>query len=181
MEEIAAAPVAAPIAAPIAVPTAPPIEEAPTAEASAPQVPPAEASAEAPASEPTEALAAATASGDWRQMLHAALMDLNLPFTADAVENSRVVEVNGELQITTTRSYKLAMREDDLKKAISKVSPRSMRIKVMIGDPGEAAAPIASPAQGADAATARALANPEVQRFQELFEGKIYKVRNLKE
>ena len=32
-----------------------------------------------------------------------------------------------------------------------------------------------------DAATQRALAHPEVRRFQEVFDGKIYKVRNLKE
>ena len=36
-------------------------------------------------------------------------------------------------------------------------------------------------AQNEDEATRRALANPEVQRFQEVFDGKIYKVRNLKE
>ena len=32
-----------------------------------------------------------------------------------------------------------------------------------------------------DEATSRALANPEVQRFQEVFGGEIRKVRNLKE
>jgi hypothetical protein len=123
-----------------------------------------------------------TPSGDWRQKLHTALMDLGMPFTADAVENSQVVAVNGELQITTTKAYKLALREEDIKKAISQSSSRAMRIKIIIGDPGEAAAPIAAPApQNEDEATRRALAHPEVQRFQEVFDGKIYKVRNLKE
>ena len=121
-------------------------------------------------------------AGDWRQTLHTALMDLGMPFTADAVENSRVVEVNGELQITTTKAYKLALREEDLRKAVSQSSPRAMRIKVIIGEPGEAAAPMVAPAaQNEGEATRRALANPEVQRFQEVFDGKIYKVRNLKE
>jgi hypothetical protein len=54
-----------------------------------------------------------------------------------------------------------------------------MRLKVIIGEPGEAAAPMAAPSE--DEATRRAMANPEVQRFQEVFDGKIYKVRNLKE
>jgi DNA polymerase-3 subunit gamma/tau len=119
---------------------------------------------------------------DWRQKLHTALMDLGMPFTADAVENSRIVEVNGELQITTTKAYKLALREEDLKKAVSHFSPRAMRLKVIIGEPGEATGPMAAPAaQNEDEATRRAMANPEVQRFQEVFDGKIYKVRNLKE
>jgi hypothetical protein len=57
-----------------------------------------------------------------------------------------------------------------------------MRLKISVGDVGEAAAPIAPPvARNEDEATERAMANPEVQRFQELFDGKIYKVRNLKE
>jgi len=46
----------------------------------------------------------------------------------------------------------------------------------------QASAPLAPPpANNEDEATRRALANPEVQRFQEVFDGKIYKVRNLKE
>jgi hypothetical protein len=123
-----------------------------------------------------------TPAGDWRQKLHTALMDLGMPFTADAVENSRVVEVNGELQITATKAYKLALREEDLKRAAIQCSPRALRIRVIIGEPGESAAPMAAPApQNEDEATRRALANPEVQRFQEVFDGKIYKVRNLKE
>ncbi len=120
--------------------------------------------------------------GDWRQKLHTALMDLGLPFTADAIESSRVVEVNGELQITTSRANKLALREEDLRKAVSQTSSRPLRIKVTIGEVGEAAAPMIAPAaQNEDDATRRAMANPEVQRFQEVFDGKIYKVRNLKE
>jgi hypothetical protein len=119
---------------------------------------------------------------DWRKELHSALMDLGLTFTADAVENSRVVEANGELQFTTTKPYKLALREDDLRKAMARVSPRPLRIKVAVGDSVENAPPI----QGAsstkeDDATSRALANPEVQHFREVFGGEIRKIRNLKE
>ncbi len=121
------------------------------------------------------------AEGDWRLKLHAAMMELGMPFTADAIENSRVAEVNGELQITTTKAYKLALRDDDLTRAISRVAQRPMRFKVILGEAVEPAAPLAPKAGQEDEATSRAMANPEVQRFQELFDGKIYKVRNLKE
>jgi DNA polymerase III subunit gamma/tau len=127
------------------------------------------------------------AVGDWRQQLHAALMELNMPFTADAIENARVTETGGELQIVTTKAYSLALRPEDLNKAIKQISSRPLRIKVLIGEAGsETAKPIAAPAAKApsaaeDEATTRALANPEVQRFREVFGGEIRKVRNLKE
>src|SRR5262249_16850852 len=106
----------------------------------------------------------------------------NLPFTADAVENSNVAEKNGELLITTTKAFKLSLREDDLRKAVDQVASRPMRIKVVVGEVQQAAAPLAAPVSNTeDEVTKRALANPEVQRFQEVFDGKIYKVRNLKE
>jgi DNA polymerase-3 subunit gamma/tau len=126
-------------------------------------------------------------AGDWRQHLHSALVELGLPFTADAIENARVAETGGELQIVTTKAYLLALRIEDLNKAVKHISSRPMRIKVLIGEAGsETATPIAAPAAKApsaaeDEATTRALANPEVQRFREVFGGEIRKVRNLKE
>jgi DNA polymerase-3 subunit gamma/tau len=158
---------------PIADPPAPrPIREV---------LPPAPVAAPPPASTPKPA-PAAPQSGDGRQRLHAALMELGMPFTADAVENSRVVETTGELQITTTKAFTLALREEDLRAAVSQAFSRPLRIKVTVGDVGETAAPIAQAASKTeDEATRRALANPEVQRFQEIFDGTVYKVRNLKE
>jgi DNA polymerase-3 subunit gamma/tau len=127
------------------------------------------------------------AVGDWRGQLHSALMELGLPFTADAIENARVAETGGEIQIVTTKAYSLALRLEDLNKAVKHISSRPMRIKVLIGEAGsETATPIAAPAAKApsaaeDEAATRALANPEVQRFREVFGGEIRKVRNLKE
>jgi hypothetical protein len=127
------------------------------------------------------------AVGDWRQQLHSALMELGMPFTADAIENARVTETGGELQITTTKAHSMALRQEDLNKALKHISTRPMRVKVFIGEAGaDAAAPIAvAPAKGPSAAeeeaASRALANPEVQRFREVFGGEIRKVRNLKE
>ena len=121
------------------------------------------------------------AAGDWRQKLHAALMELGMPFTADAVENARIAEVKGELQVTASKGDSLALRPEDLNKAVAHITGREMRIRIIIGDPGETVQPIEKPVADEDAATSRALSNPEVQRFREVFGGEIRKVRNLKE
>jgi hypothetical protein len=61
-----------------------------------------------------------------------------------------------------------------------------LRIKITAGEappPGPAAAPPLAPAgnNSDEEVTGRALANPEVQRFREVFGGEVRKVRNLKE
>jgi DNA polymerase III subunit gamma/tau len=124
-------------------------------------------------------------AADWRAAFHAALMELGLPYTADAVENSHVVESSGELHFTTSNAYKLALREEDLRAALRHIGgaqgAKPLRIKVIIGEAAEPAAPLAKPASAEDDVSARALANPEVQRFREVFGGEVRKVRNLKE
>jgi hypothetical protein len=108
-----------------------------------------------------------------------------MPFTADAVESARVTEANGELQFITTKANSLALTPDDLNKAIRAIGGRPMRIKVKIEEGGAAAAPLAElprpAAADEDEVARRALSNPEVQRFREVFGGEIRKVRNLKE
>ncbi len=104
-----------------------------------------------------------------------------MAFTADAVENSQVVESGGELQFICSPADKLALRPEDLQKALKQISPRPMRIKVVVGSGAPPAEKIAAKAATEDEATSRALANPEVQRFREAFGGEIRKVRNLKE
>ena len=141
--------------------------------------------ANALAPEPVPPPVQAVPSGDWRERIHGALMELGMPFTADAVENSLIAEVSGELQFTATKADSLALNADDLNKAIRQICGRPMRIRVIIGDPGGQAKPMAPPPRPAggeeDEAAKRALANPEVQRFREVFGGEIRKVRNLKE
>ncbi len=113
-------------------------------------------------------------------------MELGMPFTADAVENARVVETNGELQFIATKADSLALTQDDLTKAVRAITGRPMRIKVKIEEEGVVAPPLAqlprpAAANNDDEVTGRALANPEVQRFREVFGGEVRKVRNLKE
>ena len=75
-----------------------------------------------------------------------------MAFTADAVENSRIVESGGELEFVTSAANKLMLRPDELQQALERISPRAMRIKVTVGEAGEAPAggaarPIARPTE----------------------------------
>jgi DNA polymerase-3 subunit gamma/tau len=153
----------------------PPKSPAPTPMAT-PKAAPAPAPKAAPAPPPPPQ------NSEWRQRLHSALMELGMPFTADAIANSAVSEANGELEIVTTKLDKMALREDELQKAIKQISSRPFRIKIRVDEKMQAAAPLPSASEAQeDDTTKRALANPEVQRFRDVFDGKIYKVRNLKE
>ncbi len=147
--------------------------------------PPEPQSSGANALAPEAAAPQPVAISDWRQKLHAALTELGMTFTADAVENSIVTESGGELQFVTSAPYKLALQPEDLQKGIRHLGARPMRIKVTVGTSEPAAAvPIATPKRPSaqeDEAAGRALANPEVQRFRDVFGGEVRKIRNLKE
>ncbi len=149
-------------------PPPPPVRKAPP-----PAPPPKSAAPPAPSPQPQNP------SGPWRDRLHAALLEAGMQFTADAVEHSQVTESNGELQFVTPEEFSLAMSEKDILKVVQKIAGRPMRIKVVLGKPDTVAAPIAKPK---DDVSERALAHPEVQRFQELFpDAQVRQVRNLKE
>jgi len=143
--------------------------------------------ASAPPLEPSSAGAPEPmAAGDWRQRLHAALMELGMAFTADAVEASQVTEVNNELRFVTSKAYSLALRPQELDQAIRRIAGRPMTVKVTIGEaaPATPIAPVAAAPGAAPAAadaSSRALENPEVKRFREVFGGEIRTIRNLKE
>ena len=119
-------------------------------------------------------------SGPWRDRLHSALLEMGMQFTADAVEHSQVAESNGELLFTTPDEFKLAMNEKDILKVVQKLMGRPMRIKIAFGTPALSDAPPIKPPQ--DDVSERALAHPEVRRFQETFpDAQVRVVRNLKE
>ena len=104
---------------------------------------------------------------------------MGMQFTADAVEHSQVTESNGELQFVTPEEFALMMDEKDILKVVQKITGRPMRIKITLGKPDAVAAPLVKPK---DDVSERALAHPEVRRFQELFpDAQVRVVRNLKE
>src|SRR5580700_9483844 len=133
----------------------------------------------APPRAPATASVTSPPSGPWRERLHSALLEAGMQFTADAVEHSQVTESNGELLFATPEEFSLAMNEKDILKVVQKIAGRPMRVKIVLGKPDGAAAPLAKPK---DDVSERALAHPEVRRFQELFpDAQVRVVRNLKE
>ena len=107
---------------------------------------------------------------------------MGMQFTADAVEHSQVTESNGELQFVTPEEFSLMMDEKDIRKAVEKISGRPMRIKITLGKPDAAAPAMLPKDKPKDDVSERALAHPEVRRFQELFpDAQVRVVRNLKE
>jgi DNA polymerase-3 subunit gamma/tau len=121
-------------------------------------------------------------SGDARGKLHAHLSEKGLTHLADAVENATIALSGSDLNVRAPRSYTLYFNDRNFAEAVRQVFGRALNIKVAVGEANAAdAAPIASKAAREDEVTTRALNNPEVQRFREVFGGEVRKVRNLKE
>jgi DNA polymerase-3 subunit gamma/tau len=122
-------------------------------------------------------------SGDPRDRLHSYLHEKGLTHLADAVENARITVSGADLNVVVPKSYALYFNDRAIADAAREVFGRPLRLKIAIDDAGEPAPPGAPSAAGnnEEEATSRALANPEVRRFREVFGGEIRKVRNLKE
>ncbi|MBL8176426.1 MAG: DNA polymerase III subunit gamma/tau [Bryobacterales bacterium] len=150
---------------------------------------PAAKAAVAPAASVGAAPAAAAApvgasTGDLRGRLLEWLNERGQTFIADAVEHSIVKEGAGEVEFVTSKEFKMAVQNKDMQKAVDALMKRATKIKLTISDQ----APAVAPSQGVDRraqedeATTRALSNPEVQRYRDLFPGsEVRAVRNLKE
>jgi hypothetical protein len=115
--------------------------------------------------------------------LLAYLRENSLTMVADAVEESVLRESPAEWQFTASKAYSLAFKDAALKAAVEKIAGRPLRISyVPIESAAGAPEGAPQPASPGDEATQRALGNPEVRRFQELFPGsQVRTVRNLKE
>ena len=104
---------------------------------------------------------------------------------ADAVENASLTITGGDLNVVTPKSYALYFKDRGFEEAVREVFGRPLRIKLSTGEAAAGPSPISMPtppkADAEDEVTGRALANPEVQRFREVFGGEVRKVRNLKE
>ncbi|HEV2201654.1 MAG TPA: DNA polymerase III subunit gamma/tau [Bryobacteraceae bacterium] len=144
--------------------------------------PPAAASL-APAPEPA---AAPLTGDDFRSRLHAALLEERLTHIADAVEHSEVAESAGEIVITTSKMYQMYLKPQDLDATVKRVAGRPVRITVKAVEPAPTSSPavrsVPETAIAEDEVTARAMGNPEVQRFREMFpDSHIRTVRDLKD
>lgn len=132
-----------------------------------------------------EPLPQPVATGNPRERLHAHLIESGHPHLADAVENSSITVTGADLQIVAPKSYTLYFTDRNFTDAVREVFGRPLRIKTAAGDASPALPSVTPlPVQAAasdDEVTGRALSNPEVQRFREIFGGEVRKVRNLKE
>jgi len=131
--------------------------------------------------EPKQSEAPPASDEEWKERLHATLMEIGMAFTADAVEHSMVVASAAELQFTCREEYMLAMQPDDINQAVKRIAGRPMKIRIAPGAAKMASAPAPGPKPPEDETSSRALSNPEVKRFQEVFGGQVRQVRNLKE
>jgi len=123
-------------------------------------------------------------AGDPRERLFQLLHERNHAHLADAVEHAALSPAGGQLNITAPKSFGLYFRDPAFEDAVREVFGRPLTVKFTAGE--AAAAPekpiVAAPsAQQEDEASSRALNNPEVQRFRDVFGGEVRKVRNLKE
>jgi hypothetical protein len=138
------------------------------------------AAAAPPASQAAVPDSPAPSPSGWRHALHAALLELGLTYTADAVEHSEVAESGDTLNFVTPREYSLAMQTEDLNKAVRRVAGRPMKINVRMGEVSQPSAAAAG-GEAEDELARRVLSNPEVQRFREVLGGQVRQIRNLKE
>jgi DNA polymerase III subunit gamma/tau len=117
-------------------------------------------------------------AGPWKDRLYAAATEMGMSTTADAVEHSEVQESNGKLLFVTHEDYRLFMNEKDILKIVQKVAGRPMRFEITFGTPLAQTTPLE---KKTDDVSERALADPVVRRFQEVFpDAQVRQVRNLK-
>lgn len=146
------------------------------ARAAAPPPPP-------PAPAPKPAVQIPT-DGPFKQRLIATLESMNAStFTMDAVEHASV-EVSGtSVTMTAEKHHGLTLRGKEVMQALTQLIGRPPKVTIQVGEGQAPAEKAAAPKQLDDEETLkRALAHPDVQRFQELFPGgRIDGVRDLKE
>jgi DNA polymerase-3 subunit gamma/tau len=123
-------------------------------------------------------------AGDPRERLHSWLTENGMTHLADAVENATIAVTGGDLAVTAPKSYGLYFKDKGFQQAVQKVFGRPLNVKMTVGEastPPPALATAKAANNEEDAATERALANPEVQRFRDVLGGEVRRVRNLKD
>jgi len=126
------------------------------------------------------ASASGQSTGNWKDKLHAALLELKEAPLADAVAHSALNQAGDALQFQTPKEFRISMKEPGLRKALQHLGMGKMGISIAFVDSGPVASP-RPPAVDDNELTSRALAHPEVQRAQQTFGGQVRGVRNLKE
>jgi len=137
-----------------------------------------------PASGPSAQGPIAPAGDTLLDKLVALLEQKSARLALDAVRNSEIVEAPGSVEFITTKTQAMGLRGADFERLVAQAAGHAVKVKITLTEAATAAASAVSAAAGAeaDAASERALADPAVQRFQELFpDSKVRGVRDLKE
>jgi DNA polymerase-3 subunit gamma/tau len=145
--------------------------------------------APAPQTEPPSSPASALNSppqnpGDWKQTLYQALVEAKMNFTADAIQSSDVRLEANELIVKAPKVMMLALKDTALQRIASQIAGKPVRLRIDLDDTKTAiVGSSASPSETSDSGFRdRALSDPSVKRFQELFPGaQVRTVRNLNE
>jgi DNA polymerase-3 subunit gamma/tau len=135
-----------------------------------------------PAPAPAVAVAAPPAADSpLKERLLAYLNENKKKFSADAVQNARVEETGGGIKFLAPREFVRPLQSRDIAAALTAVLGRMARVEVVQDDTVVAAKAAAPKAQEDDEATReRALGNPQVQRYREIFKDAIVRsVRDL--
>jgi DNA polymerase III subunit gamma/tau len=136
----------------------------------------------APAPAPVVAVAAPPAADSpLKERLLAYLNENKKKFSADAVQNARVEETGGGVKFLAPREFVRPLQSRDIAAALTAVMGRMARVEVVQDDTVVEAKAAAPKAQEDDEATReRALGNPQVQRYREIFKDAIVRsVRDL--
>ncbi|MBL0160577.1 MAG: DNA polymerase III subunit gamma/tau [Bryobacterales bacterium] len=178
--------------------TAPPAQQPPPAarpQSAQPQPPPVSRAISAPAVSrpaappppppPPAAARPAAPAGPLKDRLIAELKEIRAgAMTVQAVEDSQLIESPAGVEFIATRAAKMGLMSKDLDRALTKLMGRAVKATITINETAAAppAARAAEDAGGAEEARQRALAHPDVQKFQEMFpESQVRGVRDLKE
>jgi DNA polymerase III subunit gamma/tau len=128
-------------------------------------------------------------TGDFKTDLHAALTELGMKMSADAVQHADVRTDGAEVVFTTAKTFLLGLKDAAVARSASALLGRPVKVRVEI-DANRTAPSGAAPGSERketqmpvdDNVTERALSHPGVKRFQELFPGAhVRAVRNLNE
>ena len=155
------------------------------------QASPASAAAE-PAPRPQPAAAPPAPGADsLKSRLAKTLKDSGHDFIADGVLAGEVEQRGGAVAIRPTAEHRTVLEFGlrDIETSLEKLLGSKPDVKLGSDAAGDAAPPNGSPAAAApeaeakqdDAVSRRALADPVVQKFQRLFEGRVRQVRDLRE
>jgi DNA polymerase III subunit gamma/tau len=105
-----------------------------------------------------------------KERLVAYLTEQKKKFSADAVQNARVEEVPTGLRFTAPREFVRPLQSRDIAAALTAVMGRMVKVEVVRDDSvSEAKAAAPKPSEDDEATRERALNNPQVQRYREIF------------